>query len=572
MTLGRQDVGAVPAETAQLVRKVFRQGNMYVTLRDALGSVYADEKYAALFSLRGQPSLPPGQLALVLVVQYIEGLSDRAAADAVRARIDLKYLLGLRLDDAGFHYSALSEFRTRLVEHDAVDQLLTDVLERCQALGLVQAQGQQRTDSTHVLGAVRDLNRYELVGESLRHALNALALVDAAWLQERVPVVWYERYGVRIEAYHLPKGEAQRRAWAEAVGRDGQQLLVWLDAPDAPAYLLHIPAVQTLRQVWQQQYHLPPPASASPPSGSDRAGQAAQAGTQLRWRQAGELPPAAEMIQSPSDPAVRYSEKRDLHWKGYKVHFSESCDAGLPPLITAVVTTPAPVPDCTALETVHAQLAQRSLLPVRHLVDAGYTSAENYLHSQEHYGVDLVGPTAPDGSWQARSRNGFDQAAFTLDWEAQVATCPQGQRSLKWLPDAHNDSLLIRFPKQACRTCPVRTQCTQAQVGPRSLRLLPHAQQAALSAARQRQTRNDFAAAYRPRAAVEATHALALRTADLRHTRFVGQAKAHFQHVATAVALNLRRIADHIAQHKSRTSFPSPFRRLAPPDAVCNSC
>ena len=128
MTLGRQDVGAVPAETARLVRKVFRQGNMYVTLRDALGPVYADEKYAALFSSRGQPSLPPGQLALVLVVQYIEGLTDRAVADAVRARMDLKYLLGLPLDDAGFHYSALSEFRTRLVEHDVVDQLLTDVL------------------------------------------------------------------------------------------------------------------------------------------------------------------------------------------------------------------------------------------------------------------------------------------------------------------------------------------------------------------------------------------------------------------------------------------------------------
>ena len=284
------------------------------------------------------------------------------------------------------------------------------------------------------------------------------------------------------------------------------------------------------------------------------------------------MPPAAEMIQSPYDPAVRYSEKRDLHWKGYKVHFTESCDAGLPSLITAVVTTPAPVPDCTVLETVHAQLEQRSLLPARHLVDAGYTSAENYLHSQAAHGVNLVGPTAPDGSWQARSRNGFDQAAFTLDWEAQVATCPQGRRSLKWLPDARNGSLLIRFPKQACRTCPVRTHCTQAQVGPRSLRLLPHAQQAALAAARQRQTRDDFAAAYRPRAAVEATHALAVRTADLRHTRFVGQAKAHFQHVATAVALNLRRIADHFAQHQPRTPLISPFQCLAPHAALGNSC
>lgn len=564
MTLGRQATNGVPVETVRLAHKVFRKGNIYVTLRDALGAVYADEKYAALFSLRGQPSVPPGRLALVSVVQYIEGLSDRAAAEAVRARIDLKYLLGLALDDVGFDYSVLSEFRARLVQHDLVDQLLTDVLERCQGLGLVRAQGRQRTDSTHVLGAVRELNRYELVGESLRHALNALALVDGAWLQAHVPAAWYSRYGQRIEAYDLPAGEAERRAWAEQVGEDGRQLLAWLDAPAAPAYLLRIPAVQTLRQVWQQQYHLPPAPPSAPP------GEARPA--PLRWRQAGELPPAAEMIQTPYDPELRYSEKREVHWDGYKVHFSESCDAGLPSLITAVVTTPAPAPDCTTLETVHAQLAQRNLLPAQHLVDAGYTAAHNYLASRQAYGVDLVGPTAPDGSWQARSRSGFDQAAFHLDWAAQVATCPQGQRSLKWLPDARSGSLLVRFPKQACRSCPVRSQCTRAQTGPRSLRLRPQPEQAALAAARQRQTSDPFAATYRLRAGVEATHALALRTAGLRYSRFVGLAKTHFQHVVTAVALNLRRLADHFAQQTPRAPLLCPFQRLAPPAQLCNSC
>jgi transposase len=105
-------------------------------------------------------------------MQFAEGLSDRQAADAVRARIDWKYALGLELTDVGFDGSVFSEFRTRLVAGGA-EQVLFETMVTClQEKGLLKKRGQMRTDSTHILAAVRVLNRLECVGETLRQALN----------------------------------------------------------------------------------------------------------------------------------------------------------------------------------------------------------------------------------------------------------------------------------------------------------------------------------------------------------------------------------------------------------------
>src|SRR5262245_26584709 len=175
MSLHPQPIDPVPAETARVARAAFPRGNVYLRMRDELGSLYTDEEFAALFPPRGQPAAAPWRLALTLVMQYAEGLSDRQAADAVRGRLDWKYALGLELTDPGWDASVLSEFRARLVAGGAELLLLDAMLARFTAAGLLKARGRQRTDSTHVLAAIRWLNRLECVGETLRHALNALA-------------------------------------------------------------------------------------------------------------------------------------------------------------------------------------------------------------------------------------------------------------------------------------------------------------------------------------------------------------------------------------------------------------
>src|SRR6516164_2503856 len=132
MSLPRDDVPPVPVETARVARAAFPGGNVYMRLRDELGTLFDDELFTAVYAIEGQPALHPWQLALVSVMQFMENLSDRQAAQAVRARIDWKYALGLELTDEGFHYSALSEFRTRLVQGGIEHLLLDRLLERCQ--------------------------------------------------------------------------------------------------------------------------------------------------------------------------------------------------------------------------------------------------------------------------------------------------------------------------------------------------------------------------------------------------------------------------------------------------------
>nr|WP_234711212.1 transposase [Nostoc punctiforme] len=163
-----------------------------------------------MYPTHGQPTVRPWRLALICVLQFIEDLPDRQAAEAVRSRIDWKYVLGLELTDSGFDFSVLCEFRARLMVGGAEQQLLDTLLRQFRERGWLKERGKQRTDSTHVLAAIRNLNRLEGVGETLRAALNSLATVAPDWLRSWVPSEWYERYGRAVEEYRLPKGIAAR--------------------------------------------------------------------------------------------------------------------------------------------------------------------------------------------------------------------------------------------------------------------------------------------------------------------------------------------------------------------------
>jgi transposase len=376
MTMWPRSSHAVPAGTAQVARAAFPKGCLAIRIRDALGELFEDTQFAGLFAVRGRPAVSPARLALVLVLQFVEGLSDRQAADAVRGRIDWKYALGLELTDTGFDASVLSEFRARLVDDDAAQQLLERLLERLRVQGLLVQGGRQRTDATCVVAAVRELNRLELVVETLRAALEALAAAAPSWLLAMVPEDWYQRYGQRASDYRLPQATAARAALAVMVGADGFALLDAVHATDAPVWLRQVPSVQTLRAVWIQHYY------------RDRNG--------LRWRGKGELPPAALAIDSPYDPDARYGIKRSVGWRGYKAHFTETCEPDRPHLIVHVATTVATTADVDTMPARHADLASLALLPDEHLVDASYVSVDGVLDARADHGVELVGPLPPD--------------------------------------------------------------------------------------------------------------------------------------------------------------------------------
>jgi transposase len=206
-------------EVAAAVRAAYRRRGapLPVMVRDRLGELFRDAEFGTAFGTRGRPGWSPGRLALVTVLQMVENLTDRQAADAVRDKISWKYALGLDLDDEGFDASVLCEFRTRVVEHGLEARVLDLLLDALKTEGLVGAGGKARTDSTHVISAVRDLNRLELAGESVRACVEALAVVAPGWLPAVIDVAdWGRRYGARVDTWRLPTSTTKR---ARAGGR-----------------------------------------------------------------------------------------------------------------------------------------------------------------------------------------------------------------------------------------------------------------------------------------------------------------------------------------------------------------
>jgi transposase len=545
MSLKPRMPGEVPVRTAEVARQAFPEGCLGMRIRDALGPVFRDEDFADLFPRRGRPAWPPGQLAMVSVLQFIEGLSDRQAAAAVRDRIGWKYALGLELTDPGFDFSVRSEFRTRLVEGSAERRVFTRVLDACREVDLLGRGGPTRTDSTHVLAAVRTLNRLELIGETVRAALNALAAAAPTWLAGWMPPEWPDRYGHRVENYRLPQQEAKRAAYVRTVGADGATVPAAVKAEDAPDWLAQVEAVQTLRAVWRQQFDT-------------------DEGT-LRRRDVKELPSSKERIASPYDLQCRYAVKRSTHWTGYKGHLTEYCGPHRPHLITDVETTDAARSDQKTVERIHDRLDEQDLLPDEHLVDTGYMAAQTLLSAARDHGVRLTGPMPPDTSWQARAGEGFDTSAFTIDWQARTATCPQGAVATQWR--AQHDTqghevMRIRFPDRACAACPVRGKCTHRTGEPRDLVVRPQAEHEALQRARRDQTTQEWKERFSPRAGVEGTISQAVRGPGIRHARYRGLAKVGLQHLLTAAAINFVRFDAWLSGTPLATTRTSPLLPL----------
>ena len=380
-----------------------------VLIRDRLGQWLADEDFAAAFGARGKPGWSPSRLALVTVLQRAENLTDRLAAEAVRTRIDWKYLLGLALDDPGFDHTVLAEFRARVAGAGLEQVVLDALLERLAAEGLVKAGGKQRTDSTHVIAAVAALGRLALAGESVRAALEALAAAHPGWLEQRICVPDFaRRYGIPMTSWRPPGPQAARDELAIAYARDGYALLAAVYDRSAQAWLRELPPVDVLRRVLLQNY----------------TRIITQDGREVIRRREKEpegdgLPPGHARIASPYDTDARNGAKREEFWLGYKLHITETCDdappcgcrppgspgqpaaaaAGehgtgcprlvFPNLITHAATTDATVPDSQMTAVIHDDLAAKTLAPARHYTDSGYLSAALVVTELARHGHHL---------------------------------------------------------------------------------------------------------------------------------------------------------------------------------------
>lgn len=412
MSLLPQPLGEIPELTARIARAAFPKGSVVMRLRDEFGRLYDDEDFRTLFSTRGRPALPPWRLALVTVLQFMEHLSDRQAAEMLRARIDWKYALSLELDDPGFHFSV----------------------------------------------------------------------------------------------------------------------------------------VATLRKVWSLHF--------------------IRQDSRVVWRAPKTLPPVGERLQSPYDPEMHYSTKRNLEWSGYKVHFTESCDQDTVHLITHVHTTPAMAYDGSSTAVIHQKLADKGLAPAEHYVDSAYVDAELLVTSQRDHGIQLMGPIRQSSSWQTRMGQGYDLPHFQVDWEREQVTCPQGKTSVSWQQTKRRDAqgepprIAVRFGRADCGPCVARSLCTPAKEARRAVYLHLRDEYEALRAARMRMHDPVWKVQYQVRAGIEGTLSQGVRAFGVRRSRYVGLAKTGLHEVLAATGINALRVADWLRSKPRAKTRVSPFVAL----------
>lgn len=539
-------IKGIPIETKRVAKAAFPKGNINMRLRDKFGTLFEDEDFSDLYPKIGQPAIAPWQLAMVTLMQYLENLTDRQAANAVILRIDWKYCLGLELEDTGFDYSVLSEFRKRLVEADSQERILDKILEHFKASGFIQDKGKQRTDSTHILANIRVMNRLELVAETMRSTLNELAEFEPDWLREVAETSWYDRYESRVENYRLPKSETKRNAYGKTVGEDGYKLLDAIEQHPNSETMLALPQVAILIQVWERHYE--------------------RKGKRIKYRDSKDLSKAAGAIESPYETDARFSNKRGFQWVGYKAHYTESCNEKTPNLIVNVLTTKATTQDVSCTNIIHNALNKKHLSPEKHYVDAGYTAADYFVKTQHTAAIKLIGPVRKNNHWQSKVEGGITIEKFDIDWDKKQVTCPAGNTSQSWYlyqpKDSSSQKMRARFSQDDCNACHLKPLCTRSKTSGRVLGFRPKAQFEALKFARDYIESDEGKQDYRIRAGVEGTVAQAVGAFGGRRSRYRGQPKTHLQQAMISSAINLVRVDNYLQNIPKGKTYISRFSRL----------
>jgi transposase len=503
----------VPADTATIGQVILKPNNPFRQIGDRFNDLFPEESiFAPLYFDTGRGARPPLLMALVTVFQMLEKVPDRLAADYVVSRLDWKYALHLPLTYTGFHFTDRFAFRQRLLEHEQERLPFEAFSFQLKKLGFLKARGQMRTDSTHMLGVVQRLSQLELITESLRVALHAVTALAAEWVTQTLPPAFPEAYAQPQSEYGLSEAKVQQRL--VQVGRDGFWFLNQLEH-SAPEGVRHLPEVEVLRTVLQQQF---PNGPGNPPTLKRKMGH--------------------DMIESPHEPEARFGKKRGKDWIGYKVQVTETCDEDAPHVIGDVAVTGALDNDAPELPHIQARLQERELLPSEQQVDQGYMSGQNLVDSAES-GIQLMGVPLNDTQGPA----GFRQGDFQIDEVHHQATCPAQQASVVWAerasPAGRPPAIQIRFDGKTCRTCPGFGRCT---VSPQGRSLTRHPYRTELNARRAEAQTEAFRERLHLRAGIEGTLSELVRAHRLRFARYRGKVKIGLQGLFTAVAANLKRV------------------------------
>ena len=510
MTLHIRDNTEIPEDTAKLVKEILDEDDPYRLIGDRLSDFLVDEDFADFYADTGGPAISPVILSFVLIFQMMEKLPDRMAARALKVRMDWKYALHLPLNYEGFHFTNLSHFRQRLIENEAKYLVFDKLLQTLIDLGLVRQKGKVRTDSSHVLGAIANLSRLELVLETERVVLNVLQKEDQEWYNEQIPAAFQEEYGTKRSDYQLSENEVKRTL--QQAGADGWWLLQRLK--QAPKTLQALEKVQTMQEIWEQQFE------------TDENEQ--YVGPRKKLESSG-------LIQSPHDPEAHYKVKRTTKWRGYKIQVTETAeDKGDPNFILDIKATDAQLADYSVLLEIQNRLLRRGIFPKKQYVDYAYISTY-LLKKSADQGIVLMGPAR-----QEPITGLFKIVDFEFDLDKRIATCPAGKESTRCTLTKSpygGQNFMFRFGRQ-CQNCSLKKQCTISKIG-RSIRY--HIYREFLENRLAEMETEEFWKDMKHRPPVEGTISQLTRH-GARQARYIGTDKVDLQEILTGVAVNMKRL------------------------------
>ena len=534
----------VPELTARVARASNPAGTTAMWVRDRLDGLWAEEDFAGWYPRDGRPGISPAQLATVSVLQFLLDLSDRDAAEAVRCRIDFKYALGLDLDDPGFHFSVLGDFRERLLEEGRADRLLDLALARLKEAGLVRERTAQRTDSTHVLAAVRDLTRLELVTEAVRAALEEVARTAGHALEGLVDDEWGRRYGRPVR---LGKNPARPKTRMNEAGRTPASC--WSTWPPAARTCCTGPRRRPCGRSWRRI------TTGTPLAGC--AGATMRVAAACRRRRPASSPPTTwppatpAGARSPAGPATSPTSPRPAPTTPPT---SSPTSPPCPPLATTRWPWRGSTPGWSA-----GACSPPSTWPTA--ATPPWTRMERA--GREHQ-ITLTGPLPGNRTRQHRVQEGYARDDFRIDYDRREVTCPQGQVSKGWHGPYPTSSpgaaplIVARFTKEQCQPCPARAACTTSGDGKRTVGFPPRDLLELQLRNRTDQQDPAWRKRYAVRSGIEGTVCELARGHGMRHCR--GQPKAHLQHVLTAIAVNIERLSQIPPGESTAPRPPTAFQ------------
>jgi IS5 family transposase len=415
---GTSDPDRTLLDAAALCRQLVPAGSVEAFLSDHRRELFPDEMFADLFpSGRGRPSIPAGVVATVMVLQALEGLSDRDAARALRDRISWKVAAGLALDDPGFDYSVLTYWRTRLRRSDRPERIFEAVREVVAATGVVAGRTRRAVDSTLLDDAVATQDTVTQLISAIRRVRR---LVPAA---AAVEVAGHDYDGAAKPAI----------AWDDPVAK--QALITGL-VNDALALIAALDGVALGGEQADAVGLL-----------ALIAGQDVEPGDEEgTWRIAQRVTP--DRVISVVDPEARHMHKsRSEYRDGYKAHVAVEPDTGI---VTAADLTPANAADGPTGVALLANERDRTEVYADSAYGGGATRAE--IRRRGHDPVIKPIPLRP------AVPGGFTRDDFTIDHRARTATCPAGHT----VPIGPSGSATFG---SRCRGCPLRSRCTTARDG-----------------------------------------------------------------------------------------------------------